>query len=1009
MRNPPKPSFNLPVYVIDRPTNPWKTSPTIPPTQLKIEIFVRPHGQQRPQFSSYEFDLGTGYLTRHGIRLRLEGQPAKVLELLIQADGGLVSRRELIAALWPGEAQGDFDRRLDKAVAKLRASLNDDPAKPRFVETLKGRGYRFIDKVTFETTDSVEENPAETKDAIPTSQPVPEQSVTSNDIDPAPRRNRFKQRFFVWSFRVVASSAAVVVAVLLLGWKLNRRIAAPSNRVPSILILDFRDTSNSTGDLWLSRSVSEWLSTDLRSGGDLQILHGTDSAELRIRQGEQGCRDLPQSMLDVARRAFNADFVLYGDYSSKDDVLPGDEWRLDVCLVNIRDHKGAESVSVIGTKGDVAQLVSRAGELLRARLELQQLSSQSLGYLRATLPTNLTAARLYAEGASALEHFEPKEASVLLTEAARIEPQHAPTHAALSNAWNALGYQEKSKQEASLARDLAKNLSPSQQLEYAGLADEASGDWVSASGRYSKLIQLHPDNIEYSLKLAHAQTQAGRSQLALETLRAIGNRNRSALVDPCVDLAEATADSALSDFRGELKASAMAELHAEAQGTELMVADARMEEGDAQDALDHWSEAQRLWRSASQAYESIGDYGGKVNALNHQAALAWHKEDTANAIKLFEEGMKLSKAIGDDAGVAYSLSRLGDLLLYAGPKLGGDSSTALRMFRQSEAIYKTLGNLSEEGNVLSLFGDEAARRTRYEEAKGFYTRAMALSRAANDKSRVANRLLDIGRVTEAEGDPEGARRLFVQSELAYEALGQEDRAAIARESIALVLLREGRLDDAAPILEASIAKLKSVGRTLQVLQARQQLTMLELVQNPARAETLANENAEESKGKSAMNPLGAMVCYAYLAEAESKLGKSKDAEQSIKMAFATGESAIPAGFLPELLLARGDVRMNAGNLFGAGADFQRSRKLAHDQRRVYWELESRLALAELHSFQQRKIAVSEMNLLEGEAKHLGYGIIPLKINEFIRDYSPQPQPMKIALSQDGPKTAVQPD
>lgn len=59
----------------------------------------------------------------------------------------MVARTEIISALWPGETVGDFDRRLDKAVAKLRASLNDDPLKPRFIETVKGRGYRFVAEV----------------------------------------------------------------------------------------------------------------------------------------------------------------------------------------------------------------------------------------------------------------------------------------------------------------------------------------------------------------------------------------------------------------------------------------------------------------------------------------------------------------------------------------------------------------------------------------------------------------------------------------------------------------------------------------------------------------------------------------------------------------------------------------------------------------------------------------------------------------------------------------------
>jgi two-component system phosphate regulon response regulator OmpR len=104
------------------------------------------------RFSSYTFDLKTGDLTRHRVRLRLEHQPKTVLRMLIEADGDLVARSELIGALWPGESEGDFDRRLDKAMAKLRSCLKDNPQNPRYIETLRGLGYRLLVKVTAEPT-----------------------------------------------------------------------------------------------------------------------------------------------------------------------------------------------------------------------------------------------------------------------------------------------------------------------------------------------------------------------------------------------------------------------------------------------------------------------------------------------------------------------------------------------------------------------------------------------------------------------------------------------------------------------------------------------------------------------------------------------------------------------------------------------------------------------------------------------------------------------------------------
>ena len=414
---------------------------------------VKVQSNGRAHFSAYVFDLETGDLTRSGIRRRLERQPAKVLALLVEAQGGLVSRSELIAALWPGEIEGDFDRRLDKAIAKLRASLNDDPAKPRYIETLKGRGYRFLDAITMEESSSSQELDVPPVERPPSVEPAKPQSLQEisgeSSVLLVSLYGRLYRRFA--SLRI-ATITGVALAVTVLVWWLHGRSVTHVHSRPVVLVLGFQDVSNSSEDMWVSHSVAEWLSTDLGAGGDLQLVQAANNPALGTRAAEGGCSELPRKVLDTARQVFNADMVVYGDYSATDDGASGDRWRLDVCLDNTRDHKSPESMTVVGAKGDIAQLVFNAGEVLRSKLGLKQLSSQSLGYLRATLPSNLVAARLYAEGTSALEHFEPEEASALLIQAAQFEPQHAATHAALSTAWAALGYQKKSQQEALIAK-----------------------------------------------------------------------------------------------------------------------------------------------------------------------------------------------------------------------------------------------------------------------------------------------------------------------------------------------------------------------------------------------------------------------------------------------------------------------------------------------------------------------------------------------------------------------------
>ena len=100
------------------------------------------------RFGIFEADTRSGELHRKGFKVRLQAQPFQVLALLLERPGEVVTRKELTAGLWPDDTFVDFDRGLNKAVNKLREALRDDAEKPRFIETLPQRGYRFIAEVS---------------------------------------------------------------------------------------------------------------------------------------------------------------------------------------------------------------------------------------------------------------------------------------------------------------------------------------------------------------------------------------------------------------------------------------------------------------------------------------------------------------------------------------------------------------------------------------------------------------------------------------------------------------------------------------------------------------------------------------------------------------------------------------------------------------------------------------------------------------------------------------------
>ena len=96
------------------------------------------------RFGAFEVDQYGGELHKHGRRLRLSAQPFEILLLLLQRAGRVVTRDELRAKLWSTNTFVDFDHGLNAAINKLRDTLGDSASRPRFIETVPGRGYRFI-------------------------------------------------------------------------------------------------------------------------------------------------------------------------------------------------------------------------------------------------------------------------------------------------------------------------------------------------------------------------------------------------------------------------------------------------------------------------------------------------------------------------------------------------------------------------------------------------------------------------------------------------------------------------------------------------------------------------------------------------------------------------------------------------------------------------------------------------------------------------------------------------
>src|SRR5580698_2977922 len=106
------------------------------------------------RFGIYEVSFQSGELRRAGMKIKVQQQPLKVLEVLLERPGEVVTREELRSRVWAGEEFGDFDQAVNIAIGKLRTALGDSAENPRFIETIPKRGYRFIADVSVVDADA---------------------------------------------------------------------------------------------------------------------------------------------------------------------------------------------------------------------------------------------------------------------------------------------------------------------------------------------------------------------------------------------------------------------------------------------------------------------------------------------------------------------------------------------------------------------------------------------------------------------------------------------------------------------------------------------------------------------------------------------------------------------------------------------------------------------------------------------------------------------------------------
>src|SRR5271155_2052518 len=315
----------------------------------------------RLRFENFELNLRTEELRKHGVRLRLQGQPLQVLAALLKRPGDVVTREELRAQIWTTDTFVDFDHSLHNAIARLRDVLGDSAERPRYIETLPRRGYRFIALVDAADVPAVSAAP---------------DSAPPADLAGHPRLTK--------SHALLLTTAFAVLVISIVVW-LARTGGAPAraaSRLNSIAVLPLENLSGDPSQQFFADGMTDQLITDLAKIGSLRVISRTS-----VMQYKGTKKGLPE----IARE-LNVDAIVEGSV-----MRSGQRVRVTAQLVQARTdhHLWAETYDrdlgdTLKLQGEVANAV--AGQV-RAKLTPQQQTS-----LRSARPVNPTAYDAYLRG-----------------------------------------------------------------------------------------------------------------------------------------------------------------------------------------------------------------------------------------------------------------------------------------------------------------------------------------------------------------------------------------------------------------------------------------------------------------------------------------------------------------------------------------------------------------------------------------------------------------------------------
>jgi len=449
----------------------------------------------------------------------------KLLEILLERPGEVVTREELRSRVWPSESFGDFDQALNIAIGKLRSALGDSAESPRFIETLPKRGYRFIADV------SVVDTEARPKRQEPLAGDLPAtdlgHKIQGIGLPVAPERRLLPTRWIVVALALVLS-----LAILSL-WRFRSQTPAPTG-IRSLAVLPLDNLSGEASQNYFADGMTDELITDLAQISALRVISRTS---VMVYKGAR--KPLPQ----IARE-LNVDAVVEGTV-----LRSGDRVRITAQLIEASTDKHLWSQSYEGDLRDTLTLQKKVARAIADQIRIN-LTPREEAALKSVKVVNPEAYESYLKGRYFWNKRSAdglKAALAYFKQAIEEDPKYAQAYSGLADTYALLGDWQyavmtpkeafpKAKAAAIKALELDSTLGEAHN-SLAFVLDGFDWDFDAAGKEFQRAIELNPGYATAHHWYAWHLSLLGRYDEAIAEMRKAENLDPLSLIINA-DLAE---------------------------------------------------------------------------------------------------------------------------------------------------------------------------------------------------------------------------------------------------------------------------------------------------------------------------------------------------------------------------------------------------------------------------------------------------------------------------------------